>query len=82
MGLHLPLRARKPLLAQRIGKQTNHQPSCSADWGTMASPMGPIVVDSDAPPSLGRLPEPQVRMNLFAAPSIRPIIDQLDAENR
>ena len=48
----------------------------------MASPMGPIVVDSGTPPSLGGLPEPQVRKNLFAAGPITPIVDQLDAENR
>ena len=44
--------------------------------------MGPIVVDSGTPPSLGGLPEPQVRKNLFAAGPISPIVDQLDAENR
>ena len=43
--------------------------------------MGPIVVDSGTPPSLGGLPEPQVRKNLFAAGPISPIVDQLDAEN-
>ena len=47
----------------------------------MASPMGPIVVDSGTPPSPRGLPEPQVRKNLFAAGSISPIVDQLDAEN-
>ena len=54
----------------------------TADWGTMASPMGPIVVDSGTPPSLGGLPQPQVGKNLFAAGPISPIVDQLDAENR
>ena len=63
-------------------ERTNAAPSCAADWGTMASPMGPIVVDSGTPPSLGGLPEPQVRKNLFAAGPISPIVDQLDAENR
>ena len=63
-------------------ERTNPAPSRAADWGTMASPMGPIVVDSGTPPSLGGLPEPQVRKNLFAAGPISPIVDQLDAENR
>ena len=63
-------------------ERTNAAPSRTADWGTMASPMGPIVVDSGTPPSLGRLPEPQVRKNLFAAGPVSPIVDQLDAENR
>ena len=31
----------------------------------MASPMGPIVVDCGTPLSLGGLPGPQVRKNLF-----------------
>ena len=44
--------------------------------------MGPIVVDSDTPPSLEGLAEPHVRKNLFAAGPIIPIVDQLDAENR
>ena len=48
----------------------------------MAAPMGPMVVASGTPPSLGGLPEPQVRKNLFAAGPISPIVDQLDAENR
>ena len=48
----------------------------------MASPIGPIVVDSDTPPSLGGLPEPQVRKTMFAAGPISPIVDQLDAQNR
>ena len=61
---------------------TNAAPSRTADWGTMASPMGPIVVDSGTPPSIGGLPEPQVRKNLFAAGPLSPIVDQLDAENR
>ena len=63
-------------------ERTNAAPSRAADWGTTASPMGPIVVDSGTPPSLGGLPEPQVRKNLFAAGPISPIVDQLDAENR
>ena len=63
-------------------ERTNAAPSRAADWGTMASPMGPIVVDSGTPPSLGGLPEPQVRKNLFATGPISPIVDQLDAENR
>ena len=60
----------------------NAAPSRTADWGTMASPTGPIVVNSGIPPSLARLPEPQVRKHLFAAGPISPIVDQLDAENR
>ena len=61
-------------------ERTNAAPSRAADWGTMASPMGPIVVDSGTPLlSLGGLPEPQVRKNLFAAGPISPIVDQLDA---
>ena len=63
-------------------ERTNAAPSRTADCGTMASPMGPIVVDYGTPPSLGGLPEPQVRKNLIAAGPIRPIVDQLDAENR
>ena len=63
-------------------ERTNAAPSRTCDWGTMASPMGPIVVDSGTPLSLGGLPEPQVRKNLFAAGPISPIVDQLDAENR
>ena len=66
----------------RVIERTNAAASRTADWGTMASPMGPIVVDSGTPPSLGGLPEPQVRRNLFAAGPISPIVDQLDAENR
>ena len=58
----------------RVIERTNAAPSRTADWGTMASPMGPIVVDSDAPPSLGGLPEPQVSKNLFAAGPISPIV--------
>ena len=41
--------------------------------------MGPIVVDSGTPSSLGGMPEPPVRKNLFAAEPISPIVDQLDA---
>ena len=63
-------------------ERTNAAPSRAADWGTMALPMGPIVVDSGTPPSLGGLPEPQVRKNLFAAGPNSPMVDQLDAENR
>ena len=44
--------------------------------------MGPIVVHLGTPPSLGGLPEPQFRKNLFAAGLISPIVDQLDAKNR
>ena len=62
--------------------RTNAAPSRTADWGTMASPMGPMVVESGTPSLLGGLPEPQVRRHLFAAGPIRPIVDQLDAENR
>ena len=47
----------------------------------MASPMGPIVVDSDTLLSLGRLPKPWVRKKLFTAGPISPIIDHLDAKN-
>ena len=63
-------------------ERTNAAPTRTADWGTMASPMGPIVVDSGTPLSLEGLPERQVRKNLFAAGPISPIVDQLDAENR
>ena len=62
-------------------ERLNAAPSRTANWGTMASPMGPIVVDSGTPPSLGGSPEPLVRKNLFAAGPISPIVDQLDAEN-
>ena len=48
----------------------------------MASPTGPIVVDSGTPPTLGGLPETQVRKHLFAAGPISPTVDQLNAENR
>ena len=48
----------------------------------MASPMGPIGVDSGTPSLLGGLPEPQVEKNLLAAGPISPIVDQLDVENR
>ena len=65
-----------------VTERTNAAPSRTADWGTMASPMKPIVVDSGTPPSLGGLPEPQVRKKLFGAGPISPIVDQLDAENR
>ena len=61
-------------------EQTDAAPSRAADWGTMASPIGPIVVDSDTPPSLGGLPEPRVRKNPGPGP-ISPIVDQLDAAN-
>ena len=47
----------------------------------MASPIGPIVVDSGTLQSLGELPEPQVRKNLFAAGPISPVVDPIDAEN-
>ena len=63
-------------------ERTNAAPSRTADWGTMASPMGPIGVDSGTILPLGGLPEPQVRKHLFAAGPISPIVDQLDAENR
>ena len=66
----------------KVIERTNAAPSRTADWGTMASSMGLIVVHSGTPPSLGELPEPQVRKNLFAAGPISPIVDQLDAENR
>ena len=66
----------------RVIERTNAAPSRTADWGTMASPLGPIMVDSDTPPSLGELPEPKVRKSLFVAGPISPIVDQLDAENR
>ena len=66
----------------RVIERRNAAPSRTADWRTLASSMGPIVVDSDTPLSLGGLPEPQVRKNLFAAGLISPLIDQLDAENR
>ena len=63
-------------------ERTNAAPSRTADCGMMALPMGPMVVDSGTPLSLGGLPEPQVRKNVFAAGPISPIVDQLDAENR
>ena len=69
-------------LSTGVIERTNAAPSRAADWGTMASPMGPIVVDAGTPRSLGGLPEPQVRKNLFAAGPISPIVDQLEAENR
>ena len=62
-------------------ERTNAAPSRTADWGTMALPMGPIVVDSGTSLSLGGLLEPQVRKPLFAAGPISPTVDQLDAEN-
>ena len=68
--------------SRRVIERTNVAPSRTADWGTMASPMDPIAVDSGTPLSLGELQEPQVRKNLFAAGSISPIVDQLDAQNR
>ena len=60
----------------------NVAPSRTADWGTSASPMGSILVESDTPLSLGGLPEPHIRKNLFAAGPISPIVDHLNAENR
>ena len=63
-------------------ERTNAASSRTADWGTMASPMGPIVVDSGTPLSLGGLPESQVRKTLFAAGPMSLTVDQLDAENR
>ena len=66
----------------RVIERTNAACARTADRGTMASPMGPMVVDSGTPPSLGGLPEPQIRKNLFAAGPISPIVDRLDAENR
>ena len=66
----------------RVIECTNAAPSRTADWGTMASPMGPIVVNCDTPPPLGGSLEHQVRKNLFAAGPISPIVDQLDAQNR
>ena len=51
----------------RVIEGTNAAPSRTADWGTMASPMYPIVVHSDTPPSLGRFLGPQVRKNSFVA---------------
>ena len=65
-----------------VMERTNAAPSRTAEWGTMASPMGPIVVDSGTPRSLGGMPEPQVRKNLFAAGPVSSIVDQLHAENR
>ena len=66
----------------RVIEPTNAALSRTADWGIMASPIGPIVVDSDTSPSLEKLPEPQVRKNLFVAGPMSPIVDQLDAQNR
>ena len=56
-------------------------PLRSAEWGTMASPIGPIVVNSNTPPSLRGLSEQRVKKNLFAAGPINPIVEQLQAEN-
>ena len=64
-----------------VVQHSNAAPSRTADWGTMASPMGPIVVDSATPPSLGGLPETKVKKNLFTEGPISPIVDQLDAKN-
>ena len=61
---------------------TDAAPSRTANWGTMAWARGLILVDTGTLLSLGGLPEPQVRKNLFAAGPISPIVDQLDAENR
>ena len=66
----------------RVIERTNAATSRTADWVTMASPVGPIAVDSETRASLGGLPEPQVRKNLFAAGPISPIVDHFDAENR
>ena len=41
-----------------VMEQTNTAPLRAVNWGTMASPMGPIIVDSDTPPSLGGLSKP------------------------
>ena len=65
----------------RVIERTNAAPSYTASWGTIASPMGTIVVDSGTPLSLGGLPEPRVRKKLLAAGPIIPIVDELDAEN-
>ena len=46
----------------------------------MASPIGPIVVESGEPPSLGRPSEPRVKRNLFSAGPISPIIDHTESE--
>ena len=43
----------------RVIEGRNPAPWGNAEWGTMASPMGPIVVDSDTLSSLGGLPEPR-----------------------
>ena len=64
----------------RVIERTNAASSRTADWGMMGSPICPIVVDSDTPLSLGGLPEPHARKNLFAAGPISPIVDELDAE--
>ena len=69
-------------LSTRVMQHTNAAPSRTADWNMSASPMGPVVVDSDTPASLRGSPEPQVRKNLFAAAPISPMVDQLIAENR
>ena len=66
----------------RVIERTNAAPLYTADWGTMASPVGPVVVDFGTPLSLGGLPEPGVTKNLFAAGPIGPIVDRLYAENR
>ena len=65
----------------RVIERKNAAASRTANWGTRARPVGPILVDSDTPLSLGGLPEPQVRKKVFAAGPISPVVDQLDAEN-
>ena len=90
-GPHLPFRGTGTVISSEIREilepsttvieRTNAAPPRTADWGRMASPVGPIVVDAGTPPSLGGLPEPHVRKNLFAAGPISPIVDQHDTEN-
>ena len=53
-------------LSTGVIERTNAAPSRAADWGTMASPMGPIVVDSGTPPSLvKRYPEPHGQVTAY-----------------
>ena len=61
LGTGTVISAENPAIIEpstRVSERTNAAPSRTANWSTMASPMGPVVVDSDTPPSLGGLPEP------------------------
>ena len=57
-GLQLPFAGQRTVISAenraiiesctRVIERTNAAASRTADWGTMHSPIGPIVVDSDA----------------------------------